>query len=169
MKAIVYTSNTGSTEQYAKMLAEKLQIPCYTLKTAYKQLSEQSEILYLGWIMAGKISGYRAATKRYRILGVCAVSVVQNADEDLRNYNRIPQKLPLFSLQGDFDLTKLHGVHRFVVKLVIRFMKNKAKKQQGAYSGLLQILINGKQGVDQKNLDSVLAFCDDKETDSVTV
>ena len=34
IKAIVYKSNTGHTEQYAHLLSGKLNIPCYSLREA---------------------------------------------------------------------------------------------------------------------------------------
>ena len=30
-----------------------------------------------------------------------------------RDKNAIPQRIPLFTLQGNFDVKKLHGVYRF--------------------------------------------------------
>lgn len=168
MKAIVYTSKTGSTEQYAKMLAEKLQIPYYPLKTARRQLPMKSEILYLGWVMGGKVNGYKVASKCYRVLGVCAVGMAQNNPEALRNQNLIPQKTPLFSLQGNFDLSRLTGIHRLIVKIFIKVVENKVKTQ-GVGSELLEMMINGKQGVEQNNLEPVLEFYNKKSADAVNV
>lgn len=34
MKAIIYTSNTGSTERYARLLAEQTGLPAYSLTEA---------------------------------------------------------------------------------------------------------------------------------------
>lgn len=62
MKAIVYTSNTGSAASYAKMLSQKIAIPVYSMEEAIKKVESGSEILYLGWIMAGKIKGYEKAS-----------------------------------------------------------------------------------------------------------
>ena len=75
MNAIVYTSNTGFTAQYAKLLGEKLCLPVYPLNTAEEELAAGTEILYLGWLMAGKVKGYKQAAKRYRIAVVCGVGM----------------------------------------------------------------------------------------------
>ena len=40
IKAIVYESNTGHTMQYAKMLSEKLNIPCFTIEEAKTNLQK---------------------------------------------------------------------------------------------------------------------------------
>lgn len=169
MEAIVYTSNTGSTEQYAKLLAEKRNLPCYSLKTARAQLPEQSEILYLGWVMGGRISGYRAAAKHYRIAAVCAVGMAETGGEVLKNQNLIPQNLPLFPLQGDFDLNRLQGIYRLMMKLFIKAMQNKGQTQQDAEPQMLEMMIHGKKGIDQKNLAPVLEFCEQKDSAAVMV
>lgn len=54
MEAVVYTSNTGSTEHYAKLLGDELRMPVYSEEEAKKYLYTGAEIIYLGWIMAGK-------------------------------------------------------------------------------------------------------------------
>ena len=52
MKAIIYTTNTGSTAQYAKMLAEQTGLPAFSMEEAKSKVEAGSEIIYLGWIMA---------------------------------------------------------------------------------------------------------------------
>ena len=52
MKAIVYTTNTGNTERYAKMLGQRIGLPVYALEDAKKYLEKNTGIIYLGWIMA---------------------------------------------------------------------------------------------------------------------
>ncbi len=39
MNAIVFTSNTGHTAKYAKILGEKTGLPVYSLKEAQKSLA----------------------------------------------------------------------------------------------------------------------------------
>lgn len=101
MKAIVYTSNTGSTKKYAKMLSQKLEIPSYSMDEAKKNVNSRAEIIYLGWIMAGKIKGYAQASRKYKIQAVCGVGMGQTGTQipELRQKNRIPQNIPLFTLQ----------------------------------------------------------------------
>ena len=89
MEAIVYTSNTGSTEHYAKLLGHELNVPVYSTEEAKNKLPVGTGIIYLGWIRAGKIQGYGLAGKKYKICAVCAVGMgqtgtswnVQNDDE----------------------------------------------------------------------------------------
>ena len=77
MNAIIYTTNTGSTESYAKLLAQKTGLPAYSLAEAKKQVFAGAEVIYLGWIMAGSVKGYAKAAKRYRVRAVCAVGMGQ--------------------------------------------------------------------------------------------
>ena len=75
MKAIIYTSNAGSTVQYAQLLADELHLPVYSAKEAKKKVPAHSEIIYLGWIMAGGIKGYKDMVKKYNVRAVCAVGM----------------------------------------------------------------------------------------------
>ena len=81
MNAILYTSNTGSTAQYAKLLADKTGLPVYSAEEAKSKLPARSEILYLGWLMASSIKGYKDAAKRYNIRAVCAVGMGQTGTQ----------------------------------------------------------------------------------------
>ena len=65
MNAIIYTTNTGSTEHYAKLLAQKTGLPVYSLAEAKKRVFAGAEVIYLGWIMAGSVKG--KATARHAV------------------------------------------------------------------------------------------------------
>ena len=60
MDAIIYTTNTGSTGQYAKLLAQETGLPAYSLAEAKKRVFAGAEVVYLGWIMAGSVKGCEA-------------------------------------------------------------------------------------------------------------
>ena len=49
MDAIIYTTNTGSTEQYAKLLAQETGLPVYSFAEAKKQVFSKAKIIYLGF------------------------------------------------------------------------------------------------------------------------
>ena len=46
--AIVYTSNTGYTRQYAMLLGEKTKLPVYSLDEAVQKLAQVNTVIYLG-------------------------------------------------------------------------------------------------------------------------
>ena len=52
MDAIIYTTNTGSAERYAKLLAQETGLPVYSFAEAKKQVFSKAKIIYLGWIRA---------------------------------------------------------------------------------------------------------------------
>ena len=122
MNAILYTSNTGSTAQYAKLLADKTGLPVYSAEGAKNKLPARSEILYLGWLMASSIKGYKDAAKRYNIRAVCAVGMGQTGTqvEMVREKNAIPAGIPLFTLQGNLDVEKLHGVYKTMMTVMVK-------------------------------------------------
>ena len=77
MDAIIYTTNTGSTGQYAKLLAQETGLPAYSLAEAKKRVFAGAEVVYLGWIMAGSVKGCAGAAKRYQVCAVCGVGMGQ--------------------------------------------------------------------------------------------
>ena len=44
MNAIIYTTNTGSTKSYAKLLAQKTGLPVYSLAEAKKRVFAGAEV-----------------------------------------------------------------------------------------------------------------------------
>ena len=77
VEAIVYTSNTGSAAQYAERLAKETGLAAYSLDEARGKVPADSEVIYLGWVMASTVKGYAAAAKRYIVRAVCAVGMAQ--------------------------------------------------------------------------------------------
>ena len=114
MNAIIYTANTCSTEYYAKLLAQKTGLPAYCLAEAKKEVFVGAEVNYLGWIMAGSIKGYANVAKRYQVRAVCGVGMGQTGTQtdSVRKNSAIPANIPLFTLQGNFNVKKLHGIPR---------------------------------------------------------
>jgi len=100
-KAIVYTSNTGFTARYAKMIGEKAKLPVYEMAEAESKLAQGSEILYMGWLMASTVKDYRKAAKRYAIAGVCGVGLCDTGAllKEVRKINKIPKDAAVFTLE----------------------------------------------------------------------
>ena len=160
MKAIIYTSNTGSTAEYAKLLGKELNLPVYSLQQAKTKVSADSEIIYLGWIMAGGIKGYKEAVKTYKVCAVCGVGMGQTGTQlkEVREKNAIPQRIPLFTLQGNFDVKKLHGAYRFMMNVMVKTagkgLANKTDRTPEE-DDMLDMMINGGKRVSLQNLKEV--------------
>lgn len=159
--AIVYTSNTGSAEQYAKLLSGKTGLPVYTLKDASRVLPQGSEIIYIGWIAASAVKGYAKAAKRYRIRAVCTVGMGQTGTqtEIVRKKAVIPSNIPLFTLQGNFNVKKLHGIYRPMMEIMVKTVgKSLAAKKDRTpeEDDMLDMMLHGGERVKSENLSAVL-------------
>ncbi len=159
MKAIVYTSHTGSTEQYARLLAQELERPVYSLAEAKKILPRGEEILYLGWIMASSIQGYKEAAGRYQIRAVCAIGMGQGESQaaEVRRKNGLPDGCPLFSLQGNFDIHKLHGWHKLLMRVMTKALAGKASRSPDE-DDMLDRMQHGSERVSPEQLQPVLKW-----------
>ena len=161
MEAIIYTTNTGSTEQYAKMLAEQTGLSVFSMEEAKSEVEEGSEIIYLGWIMAAQVKGYKTAAKKYKIRAVCAVGMEKTGTrtEEIRKKTFVPAEVPLFTLQGNFNVKKLHGFYRLMmsmmVKMVTKQLVAKTDRTQRE-NEMLEIMLQGGENVRKENLAEVL-------------
>lgn len=165
MRAIVYTSNTGSTAEYAKVLSHQIVVPAYSMKEADKRVKSGAEIIYLGWIMAGKIKGYTEAARKYNIQAVCGVGMGQTGTQlaEVRTKNKIPQRIPLFTLQGTFDIKKLHGVYKMMMNVMVKTAgKALAEKvdRTPEEDDMLDMMLNGSNRVKKENLNDIIKWYD---------
>ena len=161
MNAIIYTTNTGSAERYALLLAEQTGLPVYSLTEAKKTVSTGAEVIYLGWIMAGSVKGYAEVAKRNRVRAVCAVGMGQTGTQtdSVRKKTAVPADIPLFTLQGNFDVKKLHGIYRPMMELMVKTVgKGLAEKADRTpeEDDRLDMMRCGGERVKEENLSAVL-------------
>ena len=161
MNAIIYTTNTGSAERYALLLAEQTGLPAYSLTEAKKTVSTGAEVTYLGWIMAGSVKGYAEAAKRYRVRAACAVGMGQTGTQtdSVRKKSEIPANIPLFTLQGNFNVKKLHGIYRFMMEIMVKTVgKGLAAKKDRTpeEDDMLDMMLHGGERVKAENLSAIL-------------
>jgi len=150
--AIVYTSNTGYTKEHATLLSNKLELPLYSLEEAQKALTDGSRIIYLGWLMASTIQGYKSAAKHYDIAVLCGVCLGPSGSliDDVKKINKLPSTLPLFTLQGGFDMERLHGIYKFIMKIMKKVLTkqiNEKKVKTEEDENLLKLLEHGGSAV----------------------
>ena len=161
--AIVYTSNTGFTAQYASLLGGETGLPVYSLEDASKSLPQSSPVVYLGWLTAGKVQGYDKAVTKFNLQALCAVGMAKSGSqmEDVRKSNNLPQGLPLFTLQGGFDLKKLRGVYKFMMLVMSKTVAKKLAAKPDRTpdeEDMLDLFQNGGNRVSLENLRPVLAW-----------
>lgn len=158
IKAVVYTSNTGTTEQYAKMIGTKLGLPCYTLEKAKSELEKGTPIIYLGWIMASNIKGVKDANKLFIIKALCGVGMAKTGSQidELTSSSKIQSDTKVFCFQGGFDIKKLSGIYKFMMNFMSRSvgksLKNKENKTEEEIE-TLEMMEHGKNCVSEENLE----------------
>ncbi len=157
--AIVYQTNTGSTRRYAKMLGEKTGLPVHDIKSAKKKLLKNAKIIYLGWVMANNIKGLKEAEKYFDINAVCAVGMDAREAQikKLREKNRLPYGLPLFLLEGNFNIQKLHGIYKILMSVMISSLK-KTENRTKEDEQMLAFLLDEKDRVNEDNLEKALTW-----------
>ena len=159
MKAIVYTSNTGHTAEYAKILGEKTGLPVYALSEAAKQSSNGTEIIYLGWLFANNIKGYKKAAKQYKISAVCAVGLCDTgtALAEVRKVNAISEKTPLFTMQGGMDKTRLRGINKFMINVLTKGLSSQKERSEND-ERMLYLLKNDQNYVSEENITAFMKW-----------
>ena len=159
MKAIVYESNTGFTQKYACMLSEKTGLPVYLLENAKSELQKGDEVFFLGWICAGKISGYAKAAKLYSVKGAAAVGIMfpdETTVPQLRENNKI-KDIPLFFLQGGVAPEKLSPIKRKLLSMIAKTVEKAGAKNEGERAVIDALRIGG-DFVRPENLNEIVAF-----------
>ena len=161
MNAIIYTTNTGSTECYAKLLAQETGLPAYSLTKAKKVVPTGAEVIYPGWITAGAVKGFANAAKLYHIRAVCAVGMGQTGTqtESVRKKAAVSADIPLFTLQGNFNVKKLRGIYRLMMEIMVKAAgKGLAAKKDRTpeEDDMLDMMLHGGERVRIENLSAVL-------------
>ena len=143
MKAIVYTSQTGHTQRYAQMLAERTGVPAYSLKEAGKSLRRGEEIFYMGWLMAG--TGNGDLWTEARING-------GYSDSGGR----------LFYLQGGYAPEKLGFFYRMMMKpmagSVVRQVQARGEAATDQERRMAEIFQHGGDFVREEALDEIVRW-----------
>ena len=161
--AIVYTSNTGFTAQYASLLGGETGMPVFSMEEAEEHLLPHSPILYMVWLAAGKVQGYDKAVTKFNPQALCAVGMAKSGSqmEDVKKVNHLPEALPLFTLQGGFDLKKLRGVYRLMMLVMSKTVAKKLAAKPDRTpdeDDMLNLFQNGGNRVSLENLKPVLAW-----------
>lgn len=156
MKAVIYESNTGHARRYAEMIAAKSGLACVPAREAYKTLDKGSEVLYVGWVMANEVVGYKKAAKRFAVKAVCAVGLFPAAppvNELIEKRNKLT--CPLFYLRGGISPDKLTGLK----KKLIQFVRDDLARQGHPEDAeVIKVMTEGGDFVAEENLTGVLAF-----------
>lgn len=155
---IAYESKTGFTKRYADMLAERTGSKAYRAKEL-PPADKDEEIIFLGWIMAGKVQGLDKVRKR-NVIAVCASGTARTAEPDNETViarNKIEDK-PFFYLRGGcLPLKELKGLDKILMAMFLKMLKSRKEKDEELEEGISNIE-NGFDGVREENLEPVLQW-----------
>lgn len=157
--AIVYTSNTGHTQQYALLLGKQIGLPAYSLDGANAQLSGGSPVIYLGWIHASHVKGFSKVANRFDLCAVCAIGLCDTGTlvPEVRKASSIPADIPLFTLQGGIDRSRLKGMDKLMISMLTKGLAS--QKQRSAQDDrMMELLSRDESYVSLENLAEVLRW-----------
>lgn len=154
---IVYESNTGFTARYAAILSEKLGIPAQRLADALSALPAGTPVIHMGWLMAGSVSGFKKAARRFAVTAVIGVGLgdTGSQDDSVRKSCKLPADVPVFTVQGGMDRARLKGGYKLGISLLTKAMSAK-KNRTPDEDRMLELLIKGGDYVSEKELAAVL-------------
>ena len=153
---IVYESNTGFAERYAKTLSEKTGIEALPLSKAKKAVEKGSDVIFIGWVFANKISGLDKARKLWSITALAAVGMnppSDKNDEILKEANK--PECPFFYLPGGLDNSKLKGMHKMMLNMVRQGLEKENKPE---FKDAIEMFRNGGDWYSEEFLDGLVTL-----------
>ena len=167
MKAIVYTSQTGFTQRYARMLSEKTGVPAWSLAEAKKQLRQGDDVFYMGWLMAGSVKGLDSAMDRYVIRGVGIVGISPQGNGELWTEAKINSGFGeggarVFYLRGGYAPDRLRGLQRFLMRHMAKSVTKKVQARGDAATSedleMVQVFREGGNFVREEQLGEIVEW-----------
>lgn len=123
--AVVYTSETGFTEKYAKWISSQLACDCFPADDiSSENLKRYGVIIYGGWILDGVIQGLKKARPLFRgkklvVFGVGALPESQKRTIALASKNKLAD-IPFFYFTGGVHFDELTRSRRNGLKALQR-------------------------------------------------
>lgn len=141
------------------MLGEQIVLPVYSLDEAKSQLSGGSPVIYLGWLHASHVKGYAKAARRFDLRAVCAVGLCDTGTltDQVRKATSIPEGIPLFTLQGGIDRSRLKGMDKLMISMLAKGLASQ-KQRSAQEERMLELLSRDESYVSLENLSEVLRW-----------
>lgn len=160
ISAIVYTSNSGYTAEYARLLGEATGLPVNNLSET-KNPQPDKEVIYLGWLMAGQVMGLKRALKMFNVRAICQVGMgpASRAASAALKAKLDVTGVEVFTLQGGFDIKKLHGPYKWIMLLKCRQIKKLLEAKESlneAQQLTYDMATKGASAVSLENLQGVI-------------
>ena len=162
--SIVYYSTTGSCKKYAELLSAKLHIPARPLGKEY--VPEDTKIIYVGWLMAGKVMGHAKAAAKYDVGAVVQVGMGpenSKSEKICREKNPVRADAAVFTRQGRFNINKLPLPYKLIMKLKNKEIAARLEKLGSLDEGQKATLKMAKTGVGEPAswcVDDIVKWCE---------
>ena len=80
---------------------------------------------------------------------------------DVKKANAVPEGVPVFTMRGGFDITKLHGIYRFMMGIMKKTAGKKLSEKADRTPDediMLDMLLHGGNYVSEENVSSVIEW-----------
>lgn len=167
---VIYKGKYGSTEQYARWIAEALSCDMVEAdRFAARDFAKYDNIIFGGALQAGGIKGFDLIRKNRRRLAEKKVVVfvvglnVDNKESRMQvreiNFDKSALKgLTAYYCMGAFDPSAVKGVDRGIINLTLKMMGQKPESQwTDQERRLYHDMTEGANYVDRKYIEPVLA------------
>ena len=117
-------------------------------------------MIYLGWIHASHVKGYAKAARRFDLRAVCAVGLCDTGTltDQVRKATSIPVDIPLFTLQGGIDRSRLKGMDKLMISMLTKGLASQ-KQRTEQDDRMLELLSRDESYVGPDNLSEILQWC----------
>lgn len=163
--AVVYKSKYGSTEKYAKWIAEDICADIFKVsEIKADKLEEFDTIVYCGGLYVGGILGFsfiknnysKFGNKRLIVVAVGATLKKDEAIEEIKARNltdEMKNNVQFFLLRGGLDYKKMNIIDRLLMFLMVKSLK--FKKAQELDDDAKAIIATYGKVVDFTNKDTI--------------
>jgi menaquinone-dependent protoporphyrinogen IX oxidase len=163
--AVLYKSKYGSTEKYARWIAEDAKADIFKVdEIKIEKLKDYDTIVYCGGLYAGGMLGFSFIKKNYykfrdKKLIVAAVGATlkkEDAADEVKKQNltaEMMDNVKFFLLRGGLDYKKMSIMDKFLMYMLVKSIKS--KKQEELDSDSKGVLGTYGKVVDFTNKNSI--------------
>lgn len=122
-------------------------------------------MIYMGWIHASHVKGFSKAAKHFSVCAVCGVGLCDTGTlvSEIRKATSISYDIPLFTMQGGFDRSRLKGMDKLLISMLTKGLA--AQKQRSAGDDrMLKLLSRDENYVRAENLAEILKWHNERYT-----
>ena len=169
---IIYGSNYGTTEQYAKELSKRTNIEAISFENV-QEINKYDKIIYIGGLYAGGVLGMSKTLRKLtniqnKTIIIATVGLADPTDEkninNIRNNIKVQiskeiyDKAKIFHLRGGIDYSKLKFFHKTMMKLLYNAVKNIPQEKLSAENKAMIETYNKKVNfVNFSDLDKIIS------------